>query len=290
MWGELMNSRGEVMSRVLKLFPKHVIKDYFKEEEAQKDALSVEVVKRIEDADIFEFARNNLDFTKQHVYFLAHDIKKLNDLPGHILTENTVKFEGEDVIEYYDLYDVAYKVYFQEPFEAANLMFKWPICIAISKSLIAIHFTILEKNIQSYFVDQKVLTTRKSIEEGDIITLITNDMGKYGTLVAYDLNRGIKELWKSDIIDALEVQYLKAKSTSKETMHEEYTFKQQYPELYEDAIQAPLLKVLFKFIVDKDEYCDHFTIEPSSGKLTFSTFSKEKEHHQNVIRKILEFN
>jgi hypothetical protein len=222
-----MNSRDEVMSRVLKLFPKHVIKDYFKEEEAQKDALSVEVVKRIEDADIYEFARNNLDFTKQHVYLLTHDIKKLNNLPGHILTGNTVKLEGEDLIEYYDLYDVAYKVYFQEPFEPIILMFKWPIRIAISKSLIAIHFTILEKNIQSYFVDQKVLTTRKSIEEGDIITLITNDMMKYGTPVAYDLNRGIKELWKSDIIDALEVQYLKAKSVVNQrngTLFEPNTF------------------------------------------------------------------
>lgn len=285
-----MNSRNEVMSRVLNLFPKHVIKDYFEERETHKDALSAGVVKRVEDKSIFEFAHDNLDFTKQHIYFLTHDIKKLSDLPAHVLTGNSVKLEVDDVIEYYDLYDVAYRVYFEEPVEAVNLMFKLPIRIIVSKGLIAIYFTILEKNVQSYFVDKKVLTTRKSIEEGDIIKLIINEMGEYGTLVTYDLNKGIKELWKLDIVDALEVQYRKAKSVSKEIMDEEYTFKQQYPALYVEAMRAPLIRVLFKFLIDKYKYCDHFAIEPSSGKLTFPTFQKEKEHSQNVIRKILESN
>jgi len=285
-----MNSRNELMSRLLKLFPKQIIKDSFEGEETKKEDLLTEVVERIEDTDIFAFVFNNLNYTKQHVYILTHDINNLGDLPEHILTENTERIIGNGTIEYYDLYDVTYRVFLQEPYEATNLIFKWPIRIVVDESLIKIHFTILEKNIQSYFSEQKVLTTRKSIEESDIIDLITNQMGRYGTLISCDLNKGIKELWKRDIVDALEVQWLRAKSTSKETMHEEYTFKRQYPELYDKAIQAPLMKVLFKFIANKDEYCDHFAIEPSLGKLIFPTFPKEKEHNQNVIRKILEFN
>ena len=285
-----MNSRDEVMSRVLKLFPTRLIKESFEKEGPLTEEILKEIVRNVQDADIFEFTRNNLGFTRQHVYILTHDIEKLDELPEHLLTENTIRSTENDIIEYCDLYDVIYKVYLQEPYEVVSLEFKWPTQIVISNSLIAIHFTILEKNIQSYFGERKVLTARKSVEEKDIIALIVTQLSKYGIIEPYDLNKGIKELWKQDIIDALEVQYLKSKSTSKETMHEEYTFKQQYPEEYEKAIQAPLIKCSFKFISNKDEYCDHITIDPSSGKITFPTFSKEKEHIQNVIRKILESN
>ena len=285
-----MNSRDEVMFRMVQLFPKNIVKGYFKEE-IKKDASLLEVIKRTEDADIFEFVRSNFDFTKQHVYVLKHGIKKLNNLPKYILNRDAMKYTGEGIIEYYDFYDVRYKIYLQEPYEVVNLVFKCPIHIVVYKNLIVIHLTILERrNMQSYFLARKVLTARKSIEEIGVVSLITNDIGKYGALLNCDLNKGIKELWKRDIIDAIEIQYLRAKSTSKETMHEEYTFKQQYPKLYTQAIRAPLKKASFKFLASKGEYCDHFAIEPSSGKLTFPIFSKKKEHNQNVIRKILEFN
>lgn len=285
-----MNSRDKVMSRVLNLFPVQIVKETFEKEGPLTEELLEEIVRNAKDIDIFEFTRNNLGFTKQHVYISTHDIEKLGELPEHLLTENTIRSTENDIIEYWDLYDVTYKVYLQEPYEVVNLEFKWPIWIVISNSIIAIHFTILEKNIQSYFDERAVLTARKSVEEKDIIELIVTQLSNYGIIEPYDLNKGIKELWKQDIIDALEVQYRKSKSVSKETMDEEYTFKKQYPGEYEKAIQAPLKKSIFKFIRNKNKYCDHFTIDPSLGKITFPTFSKKKEHSQNVIRKILELN
>jgi len=285
-----MNSRNEVMSRVLKLFPVQIVKKEFEKEGALTEKLLEEIVGNVRDADIFEFTRNNFGFTRQHVYILTHDIRKLDELPERLLTENTIKSTTNDIIEYCDLYDVNYKVYLQEPYEVKNLEFKWPILIFISNSLIAVYFTILEKNIQSYFSERMVLTAKKSVEEKDIISLIFTQLSKYGIIEPYDLNKGIKELWKRDIIDALEVKYLKAKSTLQETMHEEYTFKDQYPEEYNKAMQAPLKRSIFKFIKNKKEYCDHITIDPSSGKITFPKFSKKKEQSQNVIRKILELN
>jgi hypothetical protein len=278
------------MSRVLKLFPKHVIRDYFEGKKTKKGVLIQEIVPSVQDSNIFKFSYENFDFTKQHVYLLTHDIKKLDDLPKNILAGNVQRNAGKDAVEYYGLYSVVYKVFLQDPYESVDLVFQCPLRLILNKGILAIHFTILEKNVQSYFTDRKVLTTRKSIEEKDIIALITNDVGKYGTLAICDLNRGIKELWRRDYIDALEVQYLKSKSTSKETMNEEYTFKQVYPKLYEDAILTPLVKVLFKFTTDQDKYCSHFVVEPTLGQLTFPISPKEKEHNQNVIRKILEFN
>lgn len=279
-----MNERDEVLSRLLDLFPKNLIKGTFKEKE------TIEVAKNNSDSEILEFTHINLDITKQHVYFLTHNIKQLSDLPDHIFTPNITKIDGQNGVEYFDLYDVAYNVYLENPYEAVKLIFKWPIRVIINNNLASIHYTILEKNIQSYFPNREIVTTKKSIDENEINKLIANDLSNFGIISIYDLNKGIKELWARDFIDALEVQYRKAKSISKETMDEEYTFKQQYPDLYEKAILAPLEKVSFKIIKDYDKYCDHFSIEPSLGKITFPTYSKKKEHIPNVIRKILELN
>jgi hypothetical protein len=116
--------------------------------------------------------------------------------------------------------------------------------------------------MQSYFPERDILTTRKSIEENDVIALIINQINKSGGMSTYDLNKGIKELWKLDYVDAIELQYLKSKSTSKEVMHEEYTFKNQYPDEYKKAILAPIIKASFKFLDNSDDYCNHFAIEP----------------------------
>jgi hypothetical protein len=121
---------------------------------------------------------------------------------------------------------------------------------------------------------------------GSIVTQIS----EHGTVEACDLNKGIKELWKRDLIDAPEAQFRSSRSISKETMDEGFTLKQQYHDRYEQAISAPLVKISFRFMVDTGNYCDHFLIESSIGKLTFPMHSKQKEHVQNVIRKILELN
>jgi hypothetical protein len=148
----------------------------------------------------------------------------------------------------------------------------------------------MEKNLRSYFPDRNILTAKKSIDEQGMVNLILNDINPYGVLSPMDLNKGIKELWKQDTIDALEVQYLRDKSTTKETMHENYTFKRQYPEEYQKAIRAPLLKAIFKFLTKDKSYSSHFVIEPIFGKITFPTFPKDRECNQNVIKKIIEFN
>ena len=128
---EPMNSRNEVVSRMLKLFPKRIIQDYFGEEIEK-------IVEHREDADIFEFARTNLDFTKQHVYLLKHNIKNLNDLPECNLNKNAIKCEGTDTIEYYYFYDVTYRIFLQEPYEKVNLVFMCPIHIVVYKNRIVI--------------------------------------------------------------------------------------------------------------------------------------------------------
>lgn len=286
-----MNSRHEITSRLLGLFPKQVIARAFGGKKAKKDELLTDIARGLEEQDILNFVHDNIDFTRQHVYFFTHDIRKLGDLPTKLVSGKLGLVQGDGIIvEYFGLYDVSYTVFLQDPYEPVSLLFKCPLRLILNKDLLGIHFTILEKNLQSYFGDRKVLTTRRAIEEKDIIDLVVNELGKHGTINSCDLNKGIKELWDHDYIDALEIQYRKDRSTSKEVMDEEYTFKQQYPELYKEAMLMPLVKVLFKFLVDRDKYCNHFVIEPTLGKITFPVSPKEKEHNLNVIRKILEFN
>jgi hypothetical protein len=286
-----MNSREQIMTRLLRLFPKENIKEYFGEKAIKKDELMLAVVQATTDPEILEFVHENFDYTKQHVYIYSCNIPDFGILPIQLMPCPTTKTVDGDVAGYHSLFGVTYHVYFQEPERRpADLVFQWPIRILISHNLMIINFTILEKNIQSYFTDATVLTTRKTVDEKHILGLVVGNLANIGIPVLHDLNKGIKELWERDIIDAIEVQYKKSASKAKEIMDEEYTFKQKYPEQYREAILSPLNKSIFKFLTNTGDYCDHFTVDPSNGEITFPTFSKTKEQTQNVIRKILEFN
>jgi hypothetical protein len=286
-----MNSREQIMARLLRLFPKEQIKEYFGEKTTKKNELLLKVIKTTTDPDILSFVHESTDYSKQHVYLFSCDIPDYGSLPEQLIPGPTLKTEIDGKIEYNCLFRVTYKVYFQEAEKRPiDLVFQWPIHIIVGHSLAIVSFTILEKNIQSYFPDATVLTTRKTVDEKQIIGLVVNGLNSVGVPVSHDLNKGIKTLWESDVIDAIDVQYRKANSISKEVMDEEYTFKRQYPEQYKIAIQSPLGKTSFKFINSNGEYCDHFTIDPTNGEITFPLFSKSKEQTHNVIQKILELN
>lgn len=285
-----MNDREDIMSRLLKLFPKNLVRVSFKSGIKNKDTFYEDIINNSTNDEIIKFAYNNLTFTKQHVYVFSHNFKNIKDLPKNILNKDEIRKEENGVIEYFNLFDVKYFIYLLNPYDSIELLFKWPIYIKITNNLIFIHCTILERNIQSYFEGRSILTTKKSIEDKEIIELILGILRFYGDIETCDLNKGTKEIWKKDIVDALEIQYQKSKSVTRETMDEECTFKQQYPEQFNQAILTPLIKVAFIFLTEKEKYSDHFGIEPCSGKIIFPTFSKKKEELTNVIQTIIQFN
>jgi hypothetical protein len=286
-----MNSKEQIVTRFLKLFPIENIKEYFGIRVTKKSELLPAVVNSNPNLNLAEFVQENFNYTKQHIYMFSCDVPDFSVLPGQLLSCPTTKMVNDEYVEYFSIFNVTYHVYFMEPEKRPlDLIFRWPIHIVINHSLIVVYFTILEKNIQSYFSDATVLTTRKAVDEKELLGLIANGLQSFGVPISHDLNKGIKELWNRDIIDAIDVQYRKAKSISKETMDEDYTFKHQYPQQYQEAIRSPLGRTSFKFITNHGEYCDHFTIDPTNGEITFPIFSKSKEQTQNVIRKILELN
>jgi len=196
-----MNSRDEVMSRLLDMFPKQSIRQYFRVRKRTKEDILTEIVRQATDAEISEYTRVNLGYAKQHVYIMNHNIPDIGNLPDRMLTPNTMKTRGSGIIEYFDLLDVAYQVYLQDPAEIVSLKYKCPIKTKISEALATIHFAIIEKNIQSHFDSRDVATHKKTTEENTVISLIVNQLSGFGTLEICDLNKGVKELWELDIVD-----------------------------------------------------------------------------------------
>jgi hypothetical protein len=108
-----MNSRDEVFTRLLRLYPIRIVKNRFREVS----------IGSFTDYDIQTFAYNNFDFTKQHTYLLLHKIPDINRLPEHILTENSERIVGTNYIIYQTLYKLTYQIFLQDPFNTVSCVF-----------------------------------------------------------------------------------------------------------------------------------------------------------------------
>jgi hypothetical protein len=289
-----MDEIHDIQKRLLRLFPVKSLKDSFATTSSKQDDILNEIIDSSNLDVLKTFVFNNFSFSRQHIYVYTHNIpyKEILKLQSNFFPYDCFrKTQTKDSVEFFYFYDLAYKVILTNPLEETELSFIWPFKIVIKENSLIFYFTILEKNINSYYpIERPVVDSERLVEEEQILNAIISYLNSMGSVQICDLNKGIKKLWDSDIIDSKYVKWKKSKSTTTEAMDESYTLKRQYPDVYENLLNSPLNKTVFKYIKDGEDFCDHFTIEPSEGKISIPIFPKQLNQISNVIEKIVEFN
>lgn len=286
-----MNNSDDLMYRLLHLYPVRRVKEIFPVEVRRQDELIYEIISNQTTESIYQFAADNFNFTKQHVHIYAHNEFDLSNAEAifSVLPYKTDHMKEDKV--FYLFMDQTYKVMLTNPPQESTIVFKLPMKVTFNKRLLIIQFTILERDINSYFPNRIAFILSKNIDEESIIRDLESNFNQVGVyLTEQDMHKGIKKLWQEDYIDSPYVKYRKSKSISSEAMDETFYVKRDYPDVYEQIIKAPLSKTVFEIFKDKDLFGEKFTIDPTSGKMNFPRYATNINHYQNVIELIIKYN
>jgi hypothetical protein len=286
-----MNSERSVLKRLLKLYPVKNIKDEF-DTTHSGEALYQEVVESKNANLIRNFAYTNIDNTKQHVYIYYLD-KIFNPdtfnpfgFPYPIINQTEIV----DGIQIIISPTVEFRVILTNPFEETIMNFNQPYIITLKNRHLTFQATILEKNMATYFEDgRKVINVEKINDETVAIRHIIDFLNHYHP-ISCDINKGVKHIWHSDTIDSRYVKWKKNRSTTTESMDENYTLKSQYPDVYSELIKNPLNKTIFKYLPEDELLPDHFTVDPTKGEISVPLYSKNVNQIANAINEILSNN
>jgi hypothetical protein len=280
-----MNTRRQISDRLIKLFPVKVAKELFNTDVAK-------IIIEHTDEVINDRCYSNLYYTKQHIYIYHLDKnfdKKTfdtNGFPVEILKTD----ERDGITTYICRKLVTFNVTTINPYNQVKIKFYQPLIITLNKRHLIIHTTILEKSISSYFENVKVVEATREVNEEELIGEIRAFFEQFYRANYCDINKGIKEIWENDLIDSKQVKFKKNKSTSTEVMDEDFTVKEHYPDVYKQLVKSPLNKTVFKYLKDDGLFIDHFTADPSLGRLSFPLFPKTPNQINNVIQTILAHN
>ena len=180
---------------------------------------------------------------------------RLNLIPG----DTPVQRHTENAeTQYFYLLDLRFEVVLLETLSRESIDFKWPILLVVQPDLLMAKFTIMEKDVRSYFQDAdtgRIVVSRRSVDETAIVKLLRDQLLRSDVkLEPLDINRGVKALWAQGYIDSQETRFKKPRSTSNETMDERYFLKRDVPEVYAAVRRAPILKAQFQFMRDQEQF------------------------------------
>jgi len=285
-----MNTKRDLDKRLLTLFPVRLLKDYFKSSEAS-DALYEDILKKYESNEIQDFAIKNLEMTKQHIYIFAlKQSTKRHSLNDENFRYSIVRQSSQNGHEFTIIPTVDFKVVLSNPFEEVTINFYQPFIITLSDKHLIFYATILEKNMTNQFPkNREVLKVEKVNDEKLVIQTICKHFEEFKPSIC-DLSKGIKNLWDSGIVDSKYAKWKKDRSTTTETMDENFTLKKQYPEIFHDLLRSHLKKTSFKYLNNDENLPDHFTIDPSEGHISIPMYPKNENQNKNVVREIVSKN
>ena len=295
-----MNSASEILERLLKLYPVKIVKEHFQNLDGSKQSEQLpEVVKKYPASAIEQFAFDNIGYTKQHVYIFRLNKKfdrttfKRAEFPIAIKSEgkfDSDKFYKNKFTNYVFLCFpvIEYDVSLLNPLSQERVNFIQPTRVVISGQNVVVQTTIMEKKLDSYFpANRKVIDVIKRNGEDQFIGQIIKFFQKDYYIQSCDLNKGVKNLWHHDVVDSRYAKFKKSKSTTTETMDEEYTLKAQYPEIYKEIMAAPMNKTVFRYLRGDDKFSRTFMVDPSQGELSMAIFPENPDQIWNVINEIL---
>jgi len=286
-----MNTEVDILTRILKLFPVKEIKENFQISESGERLYS-RVVENIVPQNIKDFAFSNINSTKQHVYIYRFqnnfrlDNFDRNAFPYPVINQTNLDGKLQIVISPM----VEFKVILGSPFEEVILNFPQPYIITVSRRNIVFQATILEKNMMSYFNDDRTVIKVDKLNDEKVAINNILDYFTDSLPIECDLNKGVKHLWDEGTIDARFAKWKDSASTDTKTMDENFTLKEKYPEHYRSIIEKPINKTLFRYMPDDDNMPRHFTIDPARGQLSVALYPTTQNDIPNVITQILSNN
>jgi hypothetical protein len=293
-----MNNQKDLLKRLINLYPVKIIKDYFGIK-GHYDDLSKQIVDSNAAVDIFKFAVDNINYSRQHVYIFDLDPRfnpskfSLEDFPLEIKKQNNLG----SILLIYSMPLVQFDISILNPYEETIIKFYQPIKIKISSKHLIFQVTTLEKDLSHYFkgaggTNRRVVDSkRKNGEDVSMNSVIEFLRNKYNyTSAKSDIHKGIKKLWRDGVIDSKYVKHKRSRSTSSEAMDEDFTFKDTYPQEFEDLMQHPLIKTLFKYKKDDKLLCEHFHADPINGQIGVSSFAENIDQIEKTINEIIRFN
>jgi hypothetical protein len=281
----LSSAKHDHIRHLLELFPVKAIKQHWQKERGKKESIAATVASKYSKADILRFVDELLSCSKQHIYIFNHNgaIKEIPDVEsGEMEAISDVGTVGTYLMW------CDYIVLLDGPMERKTVKFLWPIRIELTKEHVVIRLVILEKDISAHFPGRTVYTSKKNLEDADVLQFLIGAFQK--PLPEADLNKGIKELWAKDTVDCTRTQYKRPLSTVTEVMDQSRGIKKHNPELYKALVGCPLYKSLF--VIESKEFSTarDFSIDPSRGSIAFSKYTEVRGDTDNVIREILRLN
>lgn len=289
-----MNSREEILGRLLRSFPvRYLVKAFDTKGWKQEDVIE-ELLETNNEANILAFVSENFDITKQSVFIYAisnnYQHKKLiknADLECVILDQNL----NNGIFTLKGFHQIKYDVkLFEDTLIETDLKFIQPFKLTIMEGYIIIAITKMEANIKTFYpTGTLVLNHSKEDIESNLINRILTffDVNHNVRPQQADLNKGIKELWEADVIDGKELSFREASSRTKVVMDGEKLYKEKYPKRYANMMRKPLELCIFRYLGDDEDYPSHFRCEPANGRISFSLYSTNINQINNVLNGII---
>lgn len=283
-----MNNERNLLKRLLKAYPVRVLKDVFDITGLSQNEVIEEVLNSNSTMIIKNFAFTNFSHLRQHVYI--YNITGVMD--NNWICDNDVYHNQKNIAPKSRtinlLFKATYKVFNPQTTAIEDILFYTPVQIRIINTKLIISINIQERDATSFF-QGVVYSVSKDMLDDEIINYIVARMSLTAALTRTDINKGIKQLWEENFIDAASVKFKKARSTSIEIMDEEFTLKTTMPDVYNSLLNAPLQKNIFK-LLERDDIISHFTTEPSIGRLSFTKFPETINSIPELIDLILKRN
>jgi hypothetical protein len=280
-----MNSDRNLLKRLLKAYPVKVLKDVFDITGLSQNEVIDEVLNTNSVLIVKNFAFTNFSHLRQHVYI--YNITGVMDnawiCDNEVYHNQTVTTPTNRILNLF--FKATYKVYNTQTNAIEDVLYYTPVQIKIINTKLIISINIQERDATSLF-QVNTYPISKDMLDDEIIKYIVERMPLTASLTRTDINRGIKQLWEEDFIDAASVKFKKARSTSMEVMDEEFTLKVSMPDVYNTLLNAPLQKNIFK-VLEREDIISHFTTEPTIGKLSFTKFPDNINSIPELINLIL---
>ncbi|MGB8193107.1 MAG: hypothetical protein WCF67_14360 [Chitinophagaceae bacterium] len=283
-----MNTGRDLMKRLLHLLPVQSIKDEY-HLTGNAEAIIENLTNNQTQTNLRNFIFRHSSITRQNVYIF--ELNKnfyrqgFNAANFPFTVENPRTEQGQFV--FHCLPRTIYHVYLSNPVITDELHFLHPVTVKITNRTLIIHFTKLVKNISHYYPEDRV--ARKSKQENteeEILSRIKQFFAAYNPQ-ALDINVGVKHLWDIDDVDCYKIQWRRQFSSATEVMDGTLTFKERYPNDYQQIIQTPLVKTVFKCLRTDDYLCKEFTTDPENGLISTNQFADNINQVSNVISTIL---
>jgi hypothetical protein len=289
----LRNGTAAQRATLFNLFPIKALRGMWNNFNGDKPALSQAIAEAASMGAASQFLHEHLLLCKQHIYvfntnmtaaqFAAFEFTELDPL---IVPEEDIDLSRRTFLTEIEILAALWI----DPPERRTLKYLLPLRIEFFEGKLLVRFVKFEKNFTVPGVDAENVQIRKHDHENDILLQLERDITAAGrTCEPADLHRAIKHLWHTDAIDAFKLSYSTPDSVDTKKMNDNRGLKQYNRPVYDGLRDATFFTCLFKTLVAEGEEPTVFTVNLTTGFISFNTYS-ERGEADALTGRILECN